>query len=112
MKVNCLPVYVYRNNVIGDCTNDGISKYFKELLVYCPDGHITFDSDECTPLNFCIVDSMRGQKYIVPACIDEYGICARPGWWMNGGNIASTSDSRFSHLTGHYYPLKIHDRKE
>ena len=41
-----------------------------------------------------------------------------PLWWMNGGNIASTSDSRFSQacerLLGHrfYGAVHIHDRTE
>ena len=37
-------------------------------------------------------------------------IKARPGWWMYGGNIACTSDSRFYQAT--QYPVKIHDRRE
>lgn len=119
MKINCLPVYVYRNS-LGDCTNRGISSRFDTLLLACADGHVSFDSDTETPLNFCAIFSRRRPTfdrpehlYIAPAMVDENGrITQRPGWWMNGGNIASTSDSRFSELTGHGYPLNIHDRQE
>ena len=113
MKVNCLPVYVYKNNVLGDCTNNGISSRFNTLLVYCPEGHRTFDSDKEIPLNFCVLRERAGYIHIVPAMITETGkVAARPGWWMNGGNIAATSDSRLSEMTGHNYPLNIHDRRE
>ena len=123
MIVRCLSVNVYRNS-IGDCTNGGVSSRFDTLLVACPDGSVTFDSDVETPLNFCMVERRRicsvygsmaepVHLRIVPACVDESGqIVKRPGWWMNGGNIADTADSRFSRMNGHYYPLTIHDRQE
>lgn len=113
MKINCLPVNVYRNSRHGDCTNNGISKQFDTLLLYCPDGHITFDSDKETPLNFCALRERAGTVHIVPAMITESGkVAARPFWYMNGGNIANTSDSRLHDMCGHYYPLNIHDRRE
>lgn len=116
MKINCLPIDVYRFR-LGDCTNSGISSMFPELLVYCPDGNISFDSDYSIPVNFCMVEkrSLFGGIHmtIVPATVNESGqIVKRPGWWMYGGNIADASDSRFTALKGHYYPLKIHDRRE
>ena len=117
MKVNCLPVDVYRSP-LGDCTNHGISSRFKELLVFCPSGHMSFNSDTETPLNFCAIfrkETFSGPDYlyIAPAMVDENGrFVRRPDWWMNGGNIASTSDSRLREMTGHNYPLHIHDRRE
>ena len=113
MRINCLPVYVYKNNCFGDCTNDGISSRFNTLLVYCPDGPIAFNSDKETPLNFCVLRERAGTLHIVPAMITESGkVEARPFWYMNGGNIAGTSDSRFSDMCGKHYPLYIHDRRE
>lgn len=118
MKINCLPIEVYKNGRFGDCTNNGISSRFSTLLLACPDGHITFDSDKELPLNFCMIERRRlfgneEHQSIIPATVDETGkVVARPGWWMFGGNIASTSDSRFTRLKGHYYPLDIHDRQE
>lgn len=116
MKINTLSVNVYRFPY-GDCTNDGISGRFSDLALACPSGPDSFDSDVSVPLNFCMVERREIGRMIyldiVPATIDENGrIVKRPGWWMYGGNIAETSDSRFHELTGISYPLKIHDRRE
>ena len=118
MKINCLRVTVYRNPY-GDCSNNGISNRFQELLVYCPNGPHHFFSEHELPLNFCMVDSFRsgvdwpGYSYIIPAMVNESGqVVRRPGWFMAGGNIVDTSDRRWHELTGTPYPLKIHDRTE
>jgi len=122
MKIKALPVDVYRHGK-WDATNGGISSRFNELLVACPDGHITVDTDDGIPENFCMVEhrNLSGFVYgvtedharIIPATVDENGaVVARPGWWMFGGNLAHTSDSRFRAETGTYYPLCIHDRQE
>ncbi len=112
MQIQCLPVDVYRFP-IGDCTNDGISARFDELLVACPSGPRRFFSEHELPLNFCMVEQIYGVAHIVPAVVTESGkIVPRPGWWMAGGNIADTCDSRWHELTGVQYPLHIHDRKE
>ena len=117
MKIRYLDVDVYRRHS-GDCTNGGVSSYFNQLLVACPNGPWTFDSDREIPLNFCMVEKRNfhdglSNVRIVPATINESGeVVKRPGWWMYGGNIAEASDSRFSEMAGHYYPLKIHDRRE
>lgn len=116
-KINYLTVDVLRSERLGDCTNGGISSHFRTLAVACPDGSQSFDADKVLPLNFCVmefrnlgfIDHMR----IVPATVNERGqIEKRPGWWMFGGNVARTSDSRFFELSGVRYPLDIHDRRE
>lgn len=117
MKIKALPVDVYRHGK-WDATNGGISSRFTELLLACPDGHVTIDTDDGIPENFCMVDRRRlfgAEEHlrIVPATVDENGaVIARPGWWMYGGNVAQTSDSRFHTLTGISYALDIHDRQE
>lgn len=116
MKIRCLSVDVYRSPS-GDCSNGGVSSRFRSLLLYCPDGPESFDSDVETPMNFCFV---RHHHYtfgdygeIVPACVLSSGrIVARPHHYMFGGNIGYASDSRFTNLAGTFYPLKIHDRRE
>ena len=117
MIVRCILVDVYRVSAAEDFTNNGISSRFKSLLVACPDGHIYFDSEKESPLNFCMVEKRTffGSVHtcVVPAAVNERGeIVKRPGWWMNGGNIANTCDSRLRELKGHFYPLCIHDRRE
>lgn len=113
-KIRCLAINVYRSAALGDCTNRGISSRFDTLLLACPDGPITFDADAETPLNFCMLERRLGYTDIVPAAVNERGeiVPRGPYWWSCGGNIASTSDSRLSALAGHYYPIKIHDRRE
>jgi len=116
--INTLTIYVY-DFPLGDCTNDGISKYYKTLRLYCPDGPDSFDADVEIPINFCMVEQRQvyaGEIYcdIVPATIMEgFGLpTPRPGWWMSGGNIGYSCDSRFDEMAGVSYPLKIHDRRE
>ncbi|MBR3740611.1 MAG: hypothetical protein IKN04_09160 [Clostridia bacterium] len=121
MKIRVIPVSVYRFP-LGDCTNNGVSKFFDKLLIACPDGPDSFDSDVCTPVNFCMIERRRlhhvfnpssDSEYltVVPAAVNDQGqTVKRPGWWMNGGNIAATSDSRFRNMSD--YPLCIHDRRE
>lgn len=112
MVVHALPVDVYRFRY-GDCSNNGISNRFSELLIACPDGQRSFDPSVEIPLNFCMVSWYMGNARIVPACVSDDGrIVERPGWFMYGGNIADASDSRWYDLTGVRYPLHIHDRKE
>ena len=112
MKINCLAVDVYRFR-LGDCTNEGISSQFDELLLFCWDGPRSFFYEHELPLNFCMISRIYGVAHIVPAMVTEDGeIKPRPGWWMYGGNIADACDSRFHALTGVSYPLRIHDRKE
>lgn len=116
MIINCLEVEIFKDHG-GDCSNGGISSRFHSILVPCPFGPVSFDSEKELPLNFCTFetrDVFEGILYtdIVPATVNEYGgIWPRPGWWMFGGTIAYTSDSRFSSMAG-LYPLKIRDRQE
>ena len=116
MKINYLSVSVYRDSHGGDCSNGGISSRFRTLKVFCPDGSSSFESERETPLDFCMVrhhDYPFGHSCeLVPACVKEGKVIALPFWYMFGGNIGYTCDSRFSSLTGCYYPLKIHDRRE
>ena len=115
MMIHALSVNVYRNNTIGDCTNGGLSSRFDTILVAMPEGNHVFDPDKMIPLNLCVIERIchRDCEHVrlVPATVDESGnVVKRPGWWMFGGNIARTSDSRFYEQT--LYALDIHDRRE
>ena len=117
MKIPCLTVSVLRDSRLGDCTNNGISSRFDSLLIACPDGPQSFDADELLPLNFCVMErrnlGFTEHVRIVPAAVNERGeVVKRPGWWMFGGNVARSGDSRFFDLSGIRYPLDIHDRRE
>lgn len=116
-------MYVYRD-VLGDCTNNSVSKFFDRLLVECPTGPCSFDAERETPLNFCRVNvrNFRGEVLfdIRPAAVNEHGVVVDRGnrWYMMGGNFAHTSDSRFSELlemlgnSRMYGAVAIHDRTE
>lgn len=121
--IHCLPVHVFRDNM-PDCTNNGISKFFDKLLVACPAGHISFDADRETPLNFCRVNVRRFRGEVLfdirPAAVNENGSIVDRGykWYMMGGNFGHTSDSRFDDLLeclgnkSMYGAVAIHDRTE
>ena len=121
--IRCLQVYVYRD-ALGDCTNNGVSKFFDKLLVECPTGPFEFDADYETPLNFCRVNvrHFRGEVLfdIRPAAVDENGTVVDRGrkWYMMGGNFGYTCDSRFRELqellgnSSVHGAVAIHDRTE
>jgi hypothetical protein len=105
-----LTVYVYRDQSLGDCTNNGISNRYSRLCVENIDG-------PCEPSASIpavrLEQHQRGCLRIVPVAErDAYR------WLMFGGNFAATSDSRFGQkceeLLGHpfYGAVKIHDRIE
>lgn len=107
--MKALPVSVYRNTTLGDCTNNGVSSRFDTLLVICPDG---FDVDEKNPPeNLCKVVRRRIRGRDVYH-IEPVGRAMGVGWMM-GGNFAFSHDSRFGALCGNQYgALAIHDRQE
>lgn len=111
-----LSVYVYTNKNGYDCTNNGVSSRFKELLVPCSDGPIEYDP-EFPPENLCFirVRELFGQVFctLVPA--------DGKGGTMAGGNKADTSDARWGRLLAKlsgnewyrlHHTVDIHDRRE
>ena len=95
-----------------DCTNNGISAKYDQLLLICDRGFIEVD-EQNPPENL-----VKLVKREFPWCGTVYHIepVARPDpgnvGWMAGGNFAHTCDSRFSEMTGVYGALSIHDRQE
>lgn len=105
--INALPVEVYRSKF--DCTNNGISSRYNELLVVCPDGHIKVDAEN-PPENLFNMSkiNMFGKTYYR---LEPYNTEGK--WYMFGGNFGYTSDSRFSDLVeGMSGAVKIFDRHE
>jgi hypothetical protein len=103
--MKALPIYVYRNASIGDCTNNGISSNFDKLLLVHEEGFIPVDEDTENLVKVVTRNLYDGvYKHIEP-----YKKATKVGYMM-GGNYASTSDSRFSKISK--YPLAIHDRQE
>lgn len=77
-----------------------------------PDAHIKLTKSKSEPddIRQCVYIEKReviGQEYV--DCKPAY---CRKRWYMAGGNILYTSDSRFKQITGISYPIAIHDRYE
>lgn len=105
--MKALPIEVYKTSRLSDCTNGGISSRYDELLLVCDRGYVEIDENN-PPENLVKVSEHRCgfsvYKFLEPV--------ARPQHlgWMFGGNLAYSSDSRYSELAGQ--PLPIHDRQE
>ena len=105
--MNYLPVSVYRDLEIGDCTNGGVTSnpdnYF---VVPCEDGHVTEEIVE--KRGYIVLEPMEPAYKGCPIRVKPRGV---EGWYMNGGNFVYTSDSRFRETYGPA-PISVHDRKE
>lgn len=102
---SCLTAEVYRNP-LGDCTNDGISSYQRELYVLAAQKG-PFEPEDIRQCVYIERREVMGKEYI--DCKPAY---CRKRWYMMGGNFLYTSDSRFKEITGISYPIAIHDRYE
>lgn len=102
---SCLTAEVYRSS-LGDCTNNGISSYTRELYILDAQKG-PFEPDDIRQCVYIEKREIMGQEYV--DCKPAY---CRKRWYMAGGNILYTSDSRFKQITGISYPIAIHDRYE
>lgn len=104
-KLRGLTAYVYKNALIGDCTNGGTSSKVDKITIVNAEG--PSEADESAPAFVVITRNIGGEiyKHLQPANDEGKPL---PGWFMFGGNYAETSDSRFPNR----YPLAIHDRQE
>ena len=107
--VKALRVEIYEGKSIGNCSNDGISARYKDILLIHEEGYIDVDLDN-PPENACKVVTRflfgRYYKHIEPLKPVEKGNVG----YMAGGSFAYCCDSRFGDISD--YPLPIHDRQE
>lgn len=106
--IKCIGVGVLRRTGV-DCTNNGVSSRFDEVLIPCEGGYVEVDEDD-PPENLCYVARTMfcGELYVH---LKPVGTLKK--WSMAGGNFAYSCDSRFSYLIGNGgYPVAIHDRVE
>lgn len=111
-----IKVWVYKDQSLGDCSNNGATNRYDRIIIFSEDTKNTevYDyierniepQDKC----FRVETIWRGQpneyKRAVP--VFKNGKC-----WMAGGCFGYTSDSRFTDVTGGlHYPISIHDRTE
>ena len=94
----------------ADCTNNGISSRFNELLLLCESGFIDVD-EENPPQNLVRLKCryLFGENhYSIEPVKQPDG-----AGWMMGGNYAACSDSRFWDMVGRAHgAVAIHDRQE
>ena len=105
-KIRCINANVFRSKY-GDCSNNGISNRFSEILIPCKEGWIEVDSENL-PENFCEVGyTTYGEKKYINLVPKSAG----GKWTMFGGCFAWSSDSRFREYVSEQ-PVQIHDRIE
>lgn len=108
----CLPVHVYHDNALGDCTNNGVSNRFDTLYLPNSNGpvEVLLDENGELPDNVCGVhlkELYNGEDYLY---LEPYKAPEGVGWMM-GGNFAFSSDSRFKEDYSSQ-PIAIHDHQE
>lgn len=105
--MKALPISIFEDKKIGNCSNNGISSRFKEVLLVCEEGFVEIEENN-PPENLVklVVRNLFGKEYkhIEPV--------ARPtgAGWMSGGSLVYSCDSRFREMSD--YPLSFHDRQE
>lgn len=105
--MRALPISIYEDKRIGNCSNGGISSRYSEVLLICEEGFIEIDESN-PPENLVklVVRNLWNKEYkhIEPV--------VRPtgAGWMAGGTLVYSCDSRFRELSD--YPLSFHDRQE
>ena len=111
--IKCISFDIYEDKQIGNCSNDGISNRFNDVLIPCEDGYITVDLDN-PPENLCKV-----VKRYFPWLKSEYVhiepyAAVKEGnvGYMSGGSVVYSCDSRYSEAVGVNYPVCLHDRQE
>ena len=110
-KVRLLPVSIMEDKAIGNCSNNGISARFKEILLIHPQGTVVHDTDDL-PENACkvvtrLLRSGEVYRHVEPVRATDKGCVG----WMAGGSCVDSPDTRFREISGGY-PLRLHDRQE
>lgn len=104
-ELKALRIDILESKSIGNCSNNGISARFNDILLLCDEGYIDVKGDEP---NLCKVvkRNILGNEYMhVEPVANPNGI-----GWMAGGTFVYSSDSRFNKISN--YPLALHDRCE
>lgn len=100
-----LHAYVYRS-AGQDCTNHGLTEKANNITIVGDGIPEIFEANDKTPAFKVVRRVIFGEQYLHLEPVNP----PPAGWigWMNGGNVADSSDSRFPAK----YPLRIHDRAE
>lgn len=107
--MRALPINIYENKRIGNCSNNGISSRYNDVLLICEEGFIKIDENN-PPENLVKLVTRRfgGREY---KHLESYApVSERNVGYMAGGCYCGSSDSRFTKISD--YPLPLHDRQE
>lgn len=105
--MKALPVSIFEDKYIGNCSNNGISKRFNQILLLCPEGYIEVDENN-PPENLCKISEIT-LGYDTYYHVEPVAAPKGAGW-MAGGSLVYSCDSRYRRLFP--YPLSLHDRQE
>lgn len=113
-----IKIYVYRDNNLGDCTNNGASSKYNELYLFS-EGHTAEEIAETADFKginieqcFKVETIWKGQPNEYKRAIPVLRKTNMAGPMM-GGNYGMTCDSRYKEVTGGLrYPIAILDRYE
>ena len=102
-------VAIFENKSIGNCSNQGISSRYSEILLLHERGFVDVDEDN-PPENLCEVVEQKTSfglnRFVRPVKRTASGCVG----YMFGGSLVYCSDARFSELSD--APLRLHDRQE
>jgi hypothetical protein len=103
---------------LGECTNNGITSRHRSVALFDERGSIRdgnlrprdVQDDEAVMIVRHDKEYLGGFVYAVPARVVDGVVVPVDAQWMHGGNLLSTSDSRFRERYG--CALPAHDRTE
>lgn len=110
--MRAIEAYIYKNKILGDCSNGGISSKFDMVLIPHPEGPVEIDESKPLPENLCEVvrRTICGREHVH---VQPHGTRASGGCAMAGGCFVYSSDGRFGEAIGNGgYPASLHDRFE
>lgn len=109
MKLKTLPAEIYKHRGT-DCSNDGLSSRWDDVLILCDDGFYDVDLDN-PPENLVVLDKRQlwgEDHYRILPFKDKPDGCVG---YMFGGTYVASSDARFVRMCGTSV-LPLHDRCE
>lgn len=108
----CISCGIFKDALFDDCSNNGISNRYSNVLVPCPSGpeYIEAKSNkDVLPENLCLLNKHQFQdsvtEYFVPNRSPE-GL-----GWMHGGTFLFSTDFRFREYYGDR-PIPLYDHQE
>lgn len=111
-EIRGLIVNVFESKSIGNCSNNGVSSRYKELILipndYCPDIPKLFHSEDEHKLIHIIGRRIGERVYYHAESVNKLKGNEMKNGPMFGGTFIHTSDSRFPFD----YPIPLHDRFE